>query len=369
MRGLFFFLLGCLHAKVAAAELIALRYVEDADDHYQRTKLALEKVATNITCSERLAKIDCQLEAHYTIANYTEETETILVAFVSADSSSKPSLLDKQSNILRTLTEEEQEAFYVNSFNLINQGASLQLAPGQQKELIVQETIKPDPASFNTSQRVSSLISRHVFSANNWNDEFGFEMLCGLLIEWWPVIGEVSLIVKVPANWVIVYDPKMPNFESNDEPKTQTLIFGSQGIPKENFTLSFYAKTPPVQGGGVLFGVGGALGTERSFLFRLGYEAGNTKGMLTSLSAETNFHSQLKLVPLLGVGTPWSPKFPSLGFLFGVPLQVEQGQSISAGFRVQLDATYGPIGISMPFDTFPSQEPHLQTALLAHFSF
>ena len=387
MRRLFF-LVACLHAKVAAAELVALRYVEAAERPYQPTNLSLETADTKIICIERGAKIGCQLEARYTLQNYTEEAETVVLALFTPGYTHHLTLSEGQENLLRDLTDAEQEAFrrQIPRQSLVSfferpsgakrpeGGASLRVGPGQRREVVFRGQLLPQNpylfSSLDEPKKTPALLARHLALSNEWDDEFLFHMSFEDL-NCWPVVGGVSLVIQVPARWKLGYDSEMPAFETREAQGTQTLIFGTNSNPKTNFSLSFYAKAPWLQGGGLLLGLGGSFGAESSFLFRAGYEAGNSRGLLASLSAETNFHSRVALIPHVGLGTPWLEKFPSFGFLLGAPLLVEQGQSFAAGFRMQLDLTYGAIGLSMPFDIYPSRplEARLQTAILAHFSF
>jgi hypothetical protein len=388
MRRLFFFLVGCLYAEVATAELVALRYVEAAEEPYQQTNLTLEKADTKIICTERGAKIDCRLEARYTLQNYTNETETVVLSLFTPGHTNQLTLSEGPENLLRALTDAEQEAFRrqiptqssVNFFERLHrairseEGAALRVWPGQRREVVFRGQLLPQTPYFwsllDDPKRTPALLARHLALSNEWQDEFFFHLSFEDL-DCWPVVGVISLIVQVPSRWRLGYDSKIPDFEIEESQDTQTLVFGTKYSPHTNFSLSFYTKAPRLQSGGVLAGVGANISIADSFLFRLGYETGNYRGLLASLSAETNFQSRVALVPQVGVGTPWLGRFPSFGFLLGVPLLVEQGQPFAAGFRVQVDVTYGAIGLSMPFDLYPSRPlgARLQTAILAHFSF
>ena len=389
MHRLFFFLVGCLRAEVATAELLALRYVESAEAPYQRTNLALEQAHTEIICAERGATIDCRVEARYVLQNYTEETEAIVLALATPGYTGQMTLKEGQEDLLRDLTEAEQDALRIltrpwrSPGSLFGEppgaimpvrGASLRVAPGQHREVVFQGKLSPQNPLFwsghSTRQLTPALQSRHLVLSKKWEDELSFAMSFEDLT-CWPVVGAVSLVVEVPSRWALSDDAEMPAVETQEDQDTQRHLFGLKSNPKTNFTLSFYARAPRLQGGGVLLGLGGSFSAESAFVFRVGYEAGNSRGLLASLSAETNFRSRVALIPQLGVGTPWLDTFPSLGLLLGAPLLLEQGQPLSVGFRTQFDVTYGAIGLSMPIDVYPARtvEARLQASLLAHFSF
>jgi hypothetical protein len=379
----------------AAAQLSVLRVPSDAEDE-RPTGLSLVSATTDIRCREWGAEIRCTLEARYVIQNMAREAENAWLFFrAPGDASDVKIYVGSALRLLPDVSEKyfDERLFPGGEARFVfkvaqSQGVSLVQVLAEQRTTITVRCSLTPYTKFDYDTNNSALEERHRALAPEWRDEFNFS-ISPEKAQYWSVVGDSSLRVEAPARWEVFYDPSAPRYQ-REEGKRQLLSY--QGLtPTDNFELTFRADQPRFQGGGMVFGVGASF-IKDPFVFRMGYEAGSAKavGVLASVSLETNFHSRAAVIPQLGLGVSAAVerdlkrragllkeplnefqrrKIPMLGFFMGVPLLIEDTTGFQVGVRTQVDATWGPVGFSVPLDAYPANEQPFRLSLLGHFSF
>ncbi len=107
----------------------------------------------------------------------------------------------------------------------------------------------------------------------------------------------------------------------------------------------------PIRNGGVLLGLGGALGDDGGFRMRLGWEVAAPSWLLYQVSAETDARGRWNVTPLVLAASNALLIIPSFGFGVGMPIQVRPDTRL--GVRIQLEAQLLPIGFVASCDLWP----------------
>lgn len=377
---------GAARANMAAMQIYPARLAPPLSA--RPTGLEVESEALRVTCEEAAGGgPTCRFEAIYRVHNPGAQAETVVGAFYGARAR-EVSIVAGGRKADRTLTPEEGQALdealdatageqirrRQNSLTSTQEkvgryGFEAAFGAGERGTVEARGVLEPGQRFEPTGYRHAAVESRHLLLGSEGRDRtWDLEYLVAPVWTWAgdPTI-EVEVEVRGPYR-VLLGDGGWSREERDGAAIARGRWRAKDGPGALQILLTRDA--PVLTNGGVLVGVGGAVGDHGGFRARLGYEAAAIGWLLVSAAAETDFQRRFQLVPAVEAASPAFFVLPSVGIGLGLPVQIVPEPRLAG--RLQVSAMFFPVGVFAALDYYPragSSQDFLEGTVMFQASF
>lgn len=319
--------------------------------HTGATELAVVSEELTIDCTEAEHRPSCGLRAVYTVHNPTPSAQTATAAFYGVHASEVAIVRDGAS-IARDLPEEVAAAIdhrvgLEPTEELTRVGLEVTLAQDETAVLVVTGRLSPGERIV-PSYAVPAVEIRHALLGTRARSRaFDLRYLVAPIRSWGAHPATVSVTLRHPAAWTATGLDGAATL--HDGVRALHAVLDVARV--DELAVAFTLPQPVVFNGGVLLGVGAT--TSGRLRVRAGYELAAPEWLFWSVCAETDFQTDLALIPLVQAASPSLLNvIPSFSLGVGVPVRLLPARR--AGVRGQLTAQWPFLGVVLTVDGFPT---------------
>ncbi len=350
---------------------------------FERTSLQVLDEALALRCADQVASDGpaCAFTARYDVRNPAATAETVVAAFYGVDTAGVTIRVDDRP-ATRALSPDEREALDGAAFlppglrrpqtrsslsgrTLDRVAFELTAAPGSTHTIVVTGRVRLGERVIPGGYSVAAVEARHLLLGGRPRRRGHDLDYLVAPIRSWAGQPTIRLRIEYPAGWRLGASAagEQPRAEG-DRAIVELATHATELDPVLH--LDFDEPAATFNNGGVLLGVGGALGDRGGLRARLGYEVAAPAWLFYALVLESDLSDGLLVAPTVRAASSQVLVVPSLAVGLGLPIALAPERHVGA--RVELDLHFLAVGFVTTIDWFPGKGGFTQVALLGQLA-